>query len=968
MNKSQTKRALLMSVISMLLCCTMLIGTTFAWFTDSVESGINTIVAGNLDVELYHTDDEASNEKVLPDTKLFELGNWEPGVVAYENLTVQNEGTLALQYQLSVKAQNATVVNGHSLTEALKVAVVEGGFKATDRAALLAEVEADENAEWMNLASFAETGKLYAEENAEADEHTAVTYGIVIWWEPTENDNVFNMNNENKGQILSVDLGVELFATQLEAESDSFGKDYDKDAFKFDGKLDDYVETVPDADEPEKVTKIVIHNATGLMAFAEKFGTDETKDITTVEIAADIDLAGCEWQPINAWDPENSTRLTIEGQGHTISNMTVEGGSQLGFIGKNARDITINDLTFDGAAVTTSGSQAAVVIGYQYGDVVLNNVDVKNSTVKTTAEKGIRLGGLVGQSFLQDGATLTVTGCDVDGFKVTGYHNVAGLVGSLMNYSTLTEKWEITNSTVKNSDFVVTSTSASNASYFSAVACEGGNYGATNAYINDGVNFSGVTTENNTFDYTQELVKGGLYYDGETYAVESAAGFVYLTNMISDDFSGNVALAADIDLGIATVADDAETWKTIKSFAGTFDGQGYTISNLKDAALFNTISGEVKNLNLKGVTATDKTQFASFAHTVSGKVTNCNVSDVNITVTFANHGGAVAGFVQTVAEGAVIDGCKVSNVTINLTDASKNCSDGEGGVIGGVATGATVQNCEFTNITLSAAGKIKRGGGIFGSVSGKVTGCVVNDVTVKTTWSTDQAGGFAGIVNGGAEITDVILNNVNLDIVYGNNLGGLFGKVGIAGQSNITLKNITTNGLKMKVVEYTQNVGGFIGQVDYRTNDSRLTVDNCHINGLDMTLASDSKTGESPVAGFISCINGGADITNCSVDGKIDGTNELLGIGGFLGDIGGYGAKNAYTVNITGCKADVAITGNESIMVGGFVAYAGSYRQTNTHTLNFTNCEAKGSFYGAIDANETSTFTGCKVDGADFAG
>ena len=37
-NVKITKRALLASVIAILICFTMLIGTTFAWFTDSVES------------------------------------------------------------------------------------------------------------------------------------------------------------------------------------------------------------------------------------------------------------------------------------------------------------------------------------------------------------------------------------------------------------------------------------------------------------------------------------------------------------------------------------------------------------------------------------------------------------------------------------------------------------------------------------------------------------------------------------------------------------------------------------------------------------------------------------------------------------------------------------------------------------------------------------------------------------------
>ena len=52
MKKHQTRRALLLSALSLLLCMSMLVGTTFAWFTDSVTSGRNMIAAGNLDVVL----------------------------------------------------------------------------------------------------------------------------------------------------------------------------------------------------------------------------------------------------------------------------------------------------------------------------------------------------------------------------------------------------------------------------------------------------------------------------------------------------------------------------------------------------------------------------------------------------------------------------------------------------------------------------------------------------------------------------------------------------------------------------------------------------------------------------------------------------------------------------------------------------------------------------------------------------
>ena len=217
-NRKNTRRALLMSIISLMLCCSMLIGTTFAWFTDEVVSGTNQILAGNLDVELYHSDKAVRNEKVTTTTKLFDDVTpdlWEPGAVAYEVLTVANEGTLAMKYNLAVLFENATVVNGKTLADALKVAVVDADELTSREAAIAAGAGL-----WQDFASFNLTGTLEAGKTA--------TYGVVIYWEPTDNDNIFNMNNENKGKTLSIDLGVKLLATQLDFEEDSFGSDYDE--------------------------------------------------------------------------------------------------------------------------------------------------------------------------------------------------------------------------------------------------------------------------------------------------------------------------------------------------------------------------------------------------------------------------------------------------------------------------------------------------------------------------------------------------------------------------------------------------------------------------------------------------------------------------------------------------------------------------------------------------------------------
>ena len=104
MAHKSTKRALLMSVLSVVLCVTMLMGTTFAWFTDSVTSGRNVIMAGNLDIELeYYDADDDKFKAVNENVKLFnDKALWEPGYTEVAYLKVSNKGSLALKYQLSV--------------------------------------------------------------------------------------------------------------------------------------------------------------------------------------------------------------------------------------------------------------------------------------------------------------------------------------------------------------------------------------------------------------------------------------------------------------------------------------------------------------------------------------------------------------------------------------------------------------------------------------------------------------------------------------------------------------------------------------------------------------------------------------------------------------------------------------------------------------------------------------------------
>ncbi len=210
------KRSLVMSVLSLVLCFTMLLGTTWAWFTDEVESGINQIVAGNLDVELYHSDKDAADKQVTTDTKLFDdVTLWEPGAYCYETFTVKNVGKLALKYKMAVNVGGYTSFDGHNLTEVLKVATSATAPATREDAAKLSYKALNE---W---SMDSEDKPLLAEESE------SVT--VVIYWEPGDNetDNLYNMNNGQTTEALTVDLGVELVATQFTHEEDSFDKYYD---------------------------------------------------------------------------------------------------------------------------------------------------------------------------------------------------------------------------------------------------------------------------------------------------------------------------------------------------------------------------------------------------------------------------------------------------------------------------------------------------------------------------------------------------------------------------------------------------------------------------------------------------------------------------------------------------------------------------------------------------------------------
>ena len=107
----KTKQALTLSVVSLILCISMLLGSTYAWFTDSVTSSSNIIKSGNLDAEMYWTEDLSTgvwhNAENEAEGVPFDYDNWEPGYTEVRYVKIVNAGNLAFKYALSLASLDA---------------------------------------------------------------------------------------------------------------------------------------------------------------------------------------------------------------------------------------------------------------------------------------------------------------------------------------------------------------------------------------------------------------------------------------------------------------------------------------------------------------------------------------------------------------------------------------------------------------------------------------------------------------------------------------------------------------------------------------------------------------------------------------------------------------------------------------------------------------------------------------------
>ena len=210
----QTKRALLISIVVMLVCLCMFTSTTWAWFTDEVTSAENKIQAGNLKVDLELLDKETGIWNSLKESKapIFNYDRWEPGYVDAKILKIENEGSLALKWVAKFYSKNQL----SALADVIDVYVLPSSTKLDYPTRSLEGYTCVGN-----LRSFINSIEETTYGTLEADQ---VAYlGIALKMRESA-------GNEYQGLSLCGTFDIRVLATQYSSEYDSFGNQYDKDA------------------------------------------------------------------------------------------------------------------------------------------------------------------------------------------------------------------------------------------------------------------------------------------------------------------------------------------------------------------------------------------------------------------------------------------------------------------------------------------------------------------------------------------------------------------------------------------------------------------------------------------------------------------------------------------------------------------------------------------------------------------
>ena len=388
-NKRATKRALLTSVMALVMCVVMLVGTTFAWFTDTASTAVNKIQAGNLDIEVEYTLDGEEWAKLDEATDIFQKGLWEPGHTEVVALKFKNNGNLALKYSINMNIVDETAgINKfnqeYMLSDYLKVKTL------SQEASLIGDI-------CIGMAFSARSDGLGYTATANFKDAAVLDHDLLLT--PGEVGNYLIMkvympetvgneaNAISTEKAASIRFGLNVVATQVTYEKDSFGNTYDKDA------------TYPVADN--EGLKDAIGSATDgstVVVTSGEYTLSDPAATSKTEIPAGVTIAGA---------GKDNTKLNVNDDkiakdNVTLKDMTIKGSGSQGTGGTlniNGNNTTIENVDYKG------DGNIAVAVSTGAG----NTGTTFRGTKITNAFRGIQFWSLSGDSVI-DNCELDVAG------------------------------------------------------------------------------------------------------------------------------------------------------------------------------------------------------------------------------------------------------------------------------------------------------------------------------------------------------------------------------------------------------------------------------------------------------------------------------------------------------------------------------------------------------------------------------
>ena len=634
-----TKRALLMSALALLMCVFMLIGSTFAWFTDTASTAVNAIQSGKLEVVLEKFD-EAKGEWVSAEGEPLkwittdEVDNvlWEPGCTyKLPKLRVRNAGNLALKYEVEI-----TGLKG----DAKLLEVIE--FTGLPTNATLTADAANE---------------------FQIEGHMAEEAG-------------------NEYQNLKIDsVAITVYATQLAYESDSYGPDYDEEAvigtYIELGEGEDLLAALASAEAGKPVT-------INLMGNVELPTAGSAGGVADITPASSVVIDG------------NGNTITVIGSG-----VTPIGDKEAPVTLKNAKIVdnsksynesawelsycelggVINCVNVDFAdAVMVEGTSASFVdcsfVGHpdkltgttQYA-VWVSNGDATFTDCIVTGTRGIK----ICDQYSPEVGTVVIDGCTFNG------------ISEKPGVAIDDEDTQDMNIIIKNSTFI---------------NCQAGDQGL---YVYETDNTLPTVSNNIVESYTslveigtkEELVafanrvNGGdgmsgamvkltdnIDLAGMEWTPIGQAGTSYgATNYFQGIFDGQGHTISNM-----TIANTNSGNNYAAGFFGFIDAAKVTIRNV------NFDNANVKGHHWTGVVA----------GYLTGNIEKCNVTNSTVSCTHANNDacGDKAGIIVGYVNNGLVNNCTASNSTVT--------AGRDAGQIAGASKTAYVANCTATNVTVTA--------------------------------------------------------------------------------------------------------------------------------------------------------------------------------------------------------------------------------------------------------------------------